>query len=380
MTVAPIFGMRLFGPQSPLPYPRLLLHAMFDFVRKIGFFMYGRGAFTRKRHLQLMEGPEGQYDFPVTKSDGNKLSVLITGANSGIGFASAKFLASLGAQVHLVCRNKERGENAIAEIKSSCPEAQVFLWQCDVSRPAEIKAMVASFAAKGYALDVLVNNAGVMLDKRSETEDGIETTFATNTLSTFYLTRQCLPLMKDSTHARVINIASGGGLPVPIARKYRGNYDWELRQKGVYNGVEAYAHTKRQQMVLAEYFRDVEGPNYPNVIFVSCHPKWAATEGLAKSMPSFHNKLRKSLLTTEEGADIINWLTTIDVERLESGEFYEGRGKGQKEGWWSASWVKGSDPEVPIFIDYCLSLLAKTVDEKSGEKNESESNSDSAAN
>ena len=110
---------------------------------------------------------------------------LVTGANSGIGFATAEELARRGAAVVMVCRDKERGEAARAKIAKRVPEASVDLLIADLSSQAEISRLAAQLIDRYAHLDVLVNNAGVFLGSRRETVDGLEATFAINHLAYF---------------------------------------------------------------------------------------------------------------------------------------------------------------------------------------------------
>ena len=114
---------------------------------------------------------------------------LITGANSGIGKATALALAKMNATVIMVCRSKERGERAQKEIIEKTGNQKIDLLYCDLSSLDSIRKFASEFKAKYQKLHVLINNAGVMLSKREISEDGFEMNFAINHLAPFLLTR-----------------------------------------------------------------------------------------------------------------------------------------------------------------------------------------------
>ncbi|KAH9509440.1 Dehydrogenase/reductase SDR member 12 [Bulinus truncatus] len=129
---------------------------------------------------------------------------MITGANSGLGRAAATAIAKKGGIVHIVCRNQERGEAALKELKEESGNQNIFLHLLDLSKPREIKSFGDKFNKSGSSLDVLVNNAGILGgEKRETTEDGLETTFATNTFGVHLLTQALLPVLEKSADPRV---------------------------------------------------------------------------------------------------------------------------------------------------------------------------------
>ncbi len=132
---------------------------------------------------------------------------MITGANSGIGKATALGLARMGATVVMVCRNRERGEAAMAEIKAKSGNQSVGLLLADLPLQASIRQLVNDFKARHQHLHALVNNAGVFLSKRSVTADGIETHFAVNYLAPFLLTNLLIDVLKANAPARVVNVS-----------------------------------------------------------------------------------------------------------------------------------------------------------------------------
>ena len=133
---------------------------------------------------------------------------IVTGANSGIGFVTARELARMGATVVMISRNKEKGEKAATEIKSLTGNDSVHLLVCDMSSQRDILETVRKFEQQFDSLHVLVNNAGGLVPHRELTVDGIERTFATNHLGYFILTNLLLARLAKSAPSRVINVAS----------------------------------------------------------------------------------------------------------------------------------------------------------------------------
>ncbi len=133
---------------------------------------------------------------------------LITGATSGIGLESARALARQGASVVLVGRNEDRGKAALAEVRRTEPEAKLELMLADFTRLDTVHQLAADFQSRYSRLDVLLNNAGLIIDRRKVTPDGFEATFATNHLAHFVLTNLLLETLKASGPSRVVNVSS----------------------------------------------------------------------------------------------------------------------------------------------------------------------------
>jgi NAD(P)-dependent dehydrogenase (short-subunit alcohol dehydrogenase family) len=133
---------------------------------------------------------------------------IVTGANSGIGKATAMGLAKMGATVVMLCRNKERGEEAQKEIIDLTGNTNVDLMLCDLASLKEIHSFVSEFKSKYQLLHVLINNAGIMTAKRNQSVDGYEMNFAVNHLAPFLLTNLLLDILKNSAPSRIINVGS----------------------------------------------------------------------------------------------------------------------------------------------------------------------------
>lgn len=284
---------------------------MGSWYRQLYFGVKGYNQFTRKAFL------EAQKTFKPLDENLDGKHVLITGGNSGIGLCSAIQLAKYGASVHIACRSKERGENAVKEIleKSNVDSSKVKLHLLDLSKSNDVHLFAKSFAQE-TKLFCLVNNAGCMLNTRAENSYGYEINFATNTLGMYILTKSFIEsgvLAKDS---RVVTVTSGGMYTQKL------ELDDVQFKKGTFDGTAAYAKHKRQQVVLA----DIWAEKFPEIYFCTVHPGWADTPAVQTSMPEFREKMLNNLRTPEEGSDCITSAVAGKKEDLgPSGSFYTDR-------------------------------------------------------
>lgn len=161
---------------------------------------------------------------------------LVTGANSGLGLATARALAGLGAEVSLVSRDRARGEAALAEVKQAARGAPPRLLLADFASLADVRRLADEVRAGGR-LDVLVNNAGLMLTERRLTRDGYETTFAVNHLAPFLLTNLLLDPLRAAGRARVVNVASRAHTRATL------DFD-DLQGERGFDGWRAYCRSK----------------------------------------------------------------------------------------------------------------------------------------
>lgn len=242
-------------------------------------------------------------------------SFMVTGANSGIGKATAQEIANRGGTVHMVCRNKGRGEAAKDDIVERSKNQNVHVHIVDMSSARQVWEFAQSFS-QNNALHVLINNAGCMVNQRELTDEGLEKNFATNTLGTFILTSALVPLLKQADDPRVVTVSSGGMLTQKL------NVDDLQFEKGSFDGTMAYAQNKRQQVVLTERW----AAQHSDIHFSSMHPGWADTPAVQSSMPSFHAKMQSRLRTEAMGADTAVWLAvSAAAAKQPSGLFFQDR-------------------------------------------------------
>ncbi|MFB6151738.1 MAG: oxidoreductase [Haloarculaceae archaeon] len=216
-------------------------------------------------------------------------TVVVTGANSGVGFAGTEAFARNGASVVMACRSVDRGERAAAEIRESVsrvdptvgeadPEADLDVRECDLASLASVESFAAGVRGDYDALHVLCNNAGVMAIPRRETEDGFEYQFGVNHLGHFALTGRLLDLLVGAPgEARVVTQSSGA--------HERGDVDFEdLHSEDAYDRWSAYAQSKLANVLFAyELQRRLDGAGIEDATSVACHPGWAATNLQARS-------------------------------------------------------------------------------------------------
>lgn len=172
-------------------------------------------------------------------------TVLITGANSGIGFQAARELARHGAQVLLGVRDVTKGEAARNKILAEIPQAHVSIVPLDMASLASIRGFAGEFLASGAKLDVLINNAGVMaLPKREQTADGFERQFGTNHLGHYALTGLLIPALLKAPAPRVVTVAS-------LAHR-NGKMEWDnLQGEKNYSAWGAYNMSKLANILFA---------------------------------------------------------------------------------------------------------------------------------
>lgn len=129
----------------------------------------------------------------------------LQGANSGLGKAVTLDLAQRGATVNMVCRNAATAAQVQKEIIQETSNSNIHLRIANVASPVQLDGIVGELSAEFGKVDVLVNNAGGIYEKREQTENGVDASFATNTFATYYLTEKCMPLLLKSEDARVVS-------------------------------------------------------------------------------------------------------------------------------------------------------------------------------
>ena len=238
---------------------------------------------------------------------------IVTGANAGIGKETALGLAKLRATVVMVCRDRERGEAAQREVKQSSGNQRVELMLCDFSSQNSIRQFAKAFTEQHERLDVLVNNAGIVLRERSMTEDGLESTFAINHLGYFLVTNLLLDVLKKSAPSRIVNVASA-------AHKF-GKLDingWPTGRN--YSAFGAYANSKLANVLFTyELARRIKGTG----VTANClHPGTVGTN-LFRGLPKFLKTLIKLVtIGTERGARTSIYLASSDEVEGVTGKYF----------------------------------------------------------
>lgn len=197
-------------------------------------------------------------------------TVIVTGANSGIGFETARVFAAQGARVILACRNATKGEDAVLRIRAETPGSQVENMALDLSSLDSVRNFARSFMEKQSRLDGLINNGGVMVPPFSKTADGFELQFGTNYLGHFALTGLLLPLLEQTPGARVVTVSS-------VAHR-AGKIDLtNLNAERKYSKWCAYGQSKLACLMFSYELQRRLSKEGTGTISVAAHPGWTAT-------------------------------------------------------------------------------------------------------
>ncbi len=259
----------------------------------------------------------------------------MTGASAGIGKETARGLARLGARVILACRNLEKGRRVRDELARSVPGASLEVRIVDLAEQGQIARFASELRRTETALHVLVNNAGVWLQKRETTAEGLERTWATNMLGYYFLTEALLPLLKASGPARIVNVASTLARGLDLS-------DVEFKRRS-YGGVSAYSQSKQANRLwtwaLARRLRGT------GVRANAVHPGGVQTELFAKAGGiagvAASGWARLFAKSPDEGADSVLWTAAASDAASLHGAFVadrrvhacEFRGHGEEDLW-----------------------------------------------
>jgi NAD(P)-dependent dehydrogenase (short-subunit alcohol dehydrogenase family) len=231
---------------------------------------------------------------------------LITGANSGIGKATALGLAQMGATVVMVCRDRTKGETAQAEIKAKSGNTAVDLLLADLASLQSVRQLAQDFKQRYAHLHVLINNAGVNVLRRRETVDGYEMTFAVNYLAPFLLTNLLLDVLKASAPSRIVNVSSGAHETAKLNMQ-------DLQAEQHYGFMRVYGQSKLALIMFTyELARKLQGTG----VTVNClHPGFVATNigqsGLNPALAAVAKVIVSSMgISPENGAKTSIYLAT----------------------------------------------------------------------
>ncbi|MEU8763281.1 oxidoreductase [Streptomyces sp. NPDC048659] len=197
-------------------------------------------------------------------------TAVVTGANSGIGYVTARELARAGAHVVLACRSSARGEAARDRLRTEVPHAEAEFARLDLGDLASVRAFAAAFAERSDRLDLLINNAGVMALPQGRTTDGFETQFGVNHLGHFALTGLLMPLLLRTPDARVVSLSSGFHALADL------DHD-DLNAERGYRRWIAYGRSKTANLLfIHELARRLDAAG-SGVVAAAAHPGYAAT-------------------------------------------------------------------------------------------------------
>ena len=198
--------------------------------------------------------------------------VIVTGSSSGIGYETARVLANKQASVIIAVRNLEKGNKALAEIIQQNKDADVRVMELDLANLASVNNFAENFQKNYSRLDLLINNAGVMIPPYSKTTDGFELQFGTNHLGHFALTGQLLKLLISTIASRIVNVSSGAH---NFGKLDFDDLNWEKRN---YAQWTAYGDSKLANLYFTyELDRKLKEQGI-NTLVTASHPGWTATE------------------------------------------------------------------------------------------------------
>ena len=241
--------------------------------------------------------------------------VVITGASSGLGLATSIALAEAGAKLTLVIRNPEGVEDLKNQLSTHTGRSDIRVELADLSLMTDVNALADRFLSRGEPIDVLVNNAGALFNQRTETQEGLERSFALLLLSPWQLTRRLKPLLTHhALPARIINVISGGMYTQRLSCQHL------VMPEDNYDGPQAYARAKRGLTVVTELW--AEAWREENIVVNAMHPGWADTPGVKSALPAFRRLTHKILRNEAQGADTIIWLARATEADQVSGKLF----------------------------------------------------------
>jgi NAD(P)-dependent dehydrogenase (short-subunit alcohol dehydrogenase family) len=254
----------------------------------------------------------------MTNITSNNKRVLITGATSGIGQATALELAKMGWMVDFTSRDKAKGEKVATEIREQTGNQNVQSWVCDLASFKQVNDFCVHFISKINHLDVLINNAGVWDTKLNITEDGIENTFQVNHLSMMLMTLKLLDLLKKSAPSRIVNVSS-------LLHK-NGEINWDdLENPEIYNKIatpnKQYAPTKLMNaMFTIKLARMLEGTG---VVANCLHPGVIKTNLISQFSPIIKGGFGLMSKGVDEGCKTSVYLATSEEGGRVSGQYFD---------------------------------------------------------
>lgn len=215
-------------------------------------------------------------------SDQHGKTILITGSNAGIGFATASILAEHGGEIIMACRNPAKAEAAAQRLRDAVPGVSLELLPLDLADLSSVRSAADTLLAAQRPIDVLINNAGLMMPPFSETRDGFELQFGTNVLGHFAFTGLILPLLQDREGARIVWLSSVAHWPGRI------NFN-NLNAEKRYSKFGAYAQSKLADLMLAYEMQRRLARVGAKAISLAAHP------GGTKSELSRNNGMLKAI-------------------------------------------------------------------------------------
>lgn len=298
------------------------------------------------------------FDLDQIPAQPNKIAI-VTGANTGLGYETAKGLAQKGMKVILACRNLTKAEQAKTDLLSQVPQAELEVMKLELSRFASVRAFAAAFRDRYSQLNLLINNAGIMFPPYEKTQDGCESQFEVNYLSHFLLTSLLLDLMPNSAESRVVSLSSN-------AHKFgKINLD-DLQSEQKYSAVGAYGQSKLACLMFAnELSRKLQAKG-SRILSVCAHPGVSNTE-LARYIPQAVQFLLRltplPYMAHEPEAAAQPTLYAALAENVQGGDYFGPQGTAEMSG------PPGEAPQSSTARDEALAQRLWTVSEQLTQSN-----------
>jgi len=237
---------------------------------------------------------------------------IVTGANSGIGFETARALAQKGARVVLACRDTGRGRDAEQRLRAAVPQADARFMPLDLGSLASVEAFCKDFSAEEPKLDILCNNAGVMMPPLGHTADGFELQFGTNHLGHFALTGRLLPLLRRGRDARVVSVSSVG--------HYLGRIDFDdLQSERRYGRLRAYGQSKLANLLFVRELARRLAARGEAIVAAGAHPGSTRTN-LQKHSPLFRALV--AVFSQEPAGGALPTLYAVTAPGVRGGDYF----------------------------------------------------------
>lgn len=257
----------------------------------------------------------------------NGKTVIITGANSGIGFEAVKALSAMGAKVIMAVRSKEKGQAAFDAILEDSDSAKVELMQLDLADLESVRAFASGFQSRFNQLDLLINNAGVMIPPYGKTKDGFELQFGSNHLGHFALTGLLLPLLKNTPGSRVVTLSS-------IAHRGASIDFNNLDGSKGYKAMKFYGQSKLANLLFAKELDNRFKQHGINTLSIACHPGISNTNlfKMGKAETPRYLKGLMRFFSQPANMGVLPTLYAATDESRKGGEYIGPDGRGNRKG------------------------------------------------
>jgi NAD(P)-dependent dehydrogenase (short-subunit alcohol dehydrogenase family) len=249
------------------------------------------------------------------KTDMTGKTCMITGSNSGIGKDTAIGLAEMGATIMMACRNEEKAKLAMEEIIEKTGNSSIELFLVDLSSQKQIHDLGRKYGEKNEKLDVLINNAGIVMHKRTLTVDGIEMTLAVNVLAPFLLSHVLLGVLKSSAPSRIINVSSA-------LHNYASMKFDNLQGEKSYTPFGVYNMSKLAlNLITFEFAKKLEGTG----VTMNCLHPGIIRSNLGRDMPLYYRWAQLFFRSPKQGARTSIYLASSPNVEGVNGKYFKNR-------------------------------------------------------